>query len=379
MARKKKSCKGSEDECAGACGVDEAPVEPPETLDPRKTTEEDDDHHLHNSDSEVFDVKQKLQLQKNKSNLYIIKSYSFIDKSNVRRPQTLNIPQKLQEFENYHSMLLEEANSPVKVHKIKSKEKSVQCEKQDKLSKKPAKHNKLKKAKSTYDSYEDLQDYSDILRKPEVMFDCEGEGVSSSRKRPLTFPDNPGNKHKPVVKSKTMEDIETSPLIKRESFIRYSLQSIRRSFSSSKKYQISSSSSNSSASANCSSACSSSSSTSSTSSSSDTTNSFKKSKSKTKDKDKDKDKVKSQNVQVPEEPKYTVQTTIALEHSSCKEDEASLSSSSVPVVVLTSSSGLSTSSSSSSANSNSSNSNGLAVLKEEDEKDLQNPLERLVS
>ncbi|XP_073832676.1 uncharacterized protein [Musca autumnalis] len=361
MARKKKSTKENTEEEPGASAADATllclPPERPQrvSLDERQL--------FHASDSEVFDVKTQTQeLQKNKSNLYLIKSYSFIDKSNVRRPKNLNIPQKLQEFENYHTMLLEEA-SPVKESKARF-EKSTKKEKKSKSSKKAAKA-------AAYDLSEDLKEYQDILRNPKLILEYEGtptsKAGSSSRQRPLTI--NMDNPHKPLVKSKTTEDIETSPQMKRESFIRYSLQSIRRSFSSSKKYQISSSSSSSS-----SAACSSASSTSSSSSGAEN-NSFKKPKSKNKEKQK-----------LASEAPKDADCNLAQITSGC--DENNLMESQVAKEVMQASSCCSTvdnaNNTTLNCNSNTpltlaatanasaaSNAAGLAVLQEEDEKDLQ--------
>ncbi|XP_075156983.1 uncharacterized protein LOC142230228 isoform X1 [Haematobia irritans] len=384
MARKKKSLKNSpETEEPKAYGFDKAHHSLPTTLalgSRHDVDDADDDekkHMQHASDSELCDIK---QLEKNKSNLYIIKSYSFIDKTNTRRPKSLNIPKKRDEFDIFHNLLVDdEESSPVaKEEKHKTIEKSKKSEKQ---AKKSSKLSKMKKSKSTYDSTEDLEEFQDILRRPAVILECEVSGDSC--KRPLTFVlDNP---HKPVGKSKTMEDIETPPLIKRESFIRHSLQSIRRSFSSSKKYQISVSSSS-----NTSSACSSASSTSSSSSSSDQQiNSLKKSKSK---KTKDKTKlVKSSELTTPKNEKSKTKSEQnrfmdpAPENSSSSIAVKNLEIQSQPIVVIsspTTSSNMALQSSTNSAAitpTSATSSNGLAVLREEDEKDLQNPIERSTS
>uniref|UniRef100_A0A1I8N1I3 GRAM domain-containing protein n=1 Tax=Musca domestica TaxID=7370 RepID=A0A1I8N1I3_MUSDO len=335
MARKKKTPHDVEEE-PGACSADAvlvglAPPERPQrsSLDERQL--------FHASDSEVFDVKTKTGLQKNKSNLYLIKSYSFIDKTNSRRPTSLNIPQKLQEFENYHTLLLEEA-SPVK-----EKEKPKKKEKMEKSS--ASKKNKAAAKKDKLVDPEDLKEYQHILRNPKLILEYEAQPCTSSRKRPLTISvDNP---HKPVVKSKTTEDIETSPQMKRESFIRYSLQSIRRSFSSSKKYPISSSSSSSSA------ACSSASSTTSSGSSGPENgpNSFKKPKSKTKEKQKHAENIVVKDMDSGCEENNLVENLISIEVTqppgSCTTNN--------PLTLAASAS----------------NAAGLAVLQEEDEKDLQ--------
>ncbi|XP_013104657.2 uncharacterized protein LOC106085140 isoform X1 [Stomoxys calcitrans] len=391
MARKKKSPKeaAAVKDDSGACGIDNNLLGLPHSL---HRCSKDDNLMLHASDSELSEIK---QLEKNKSNLFLIKSYSFIDKTNARRPNSLNIPQKLQEFENYHTLLLEESSpvTPLKEDHHKAKEKFKETKKN---SKKSSKLGKMKKSKSTYDSLEDLSEFQDILRKPTVILDCEPSGDSS--KRPLTFVvDNP---HKPVVKSKTMEDI--APLIKRESFIRHSLQSIRRSFSSSKKSQISSSSSN-----NSSSACSSASSTSSSSSSGGDPqgNSLKKSKN---HKNKDKTKIASEQNNSKEDaikatPKrngeYKTHANEPELHNCNQqlmiENTLKASMPQQPIVVISSPSPASSMAClaahvtlnapnampANSNNNNNSNNNAviLAVLQEEDEKDLQNPLERSTS
>lgn len=377
MARKKKSLKDSQESVE-----DPMPGDMHTTVsNARVIKDEDDNAMLHTSDSEIFDAKKKTQLQKNKSNLFLIKSYSFIDKSNVRRPKVVNIPQKLHDFENYHSMLKDEI-SATELNCTDKQRKAM--EKFEKSSKK-SKHNKLKKSKSTYDSTEDLQEFRDILRKPSVILEDE---VSASSKRPLTFQSE--KPHRPVVKSKTMEDIDTSPHIKRESFIRHSLQSIRRSFSSSKKYNISTSSSSAVASASSasSSSAASSSASSSSSSCSDTSGSMKKPKTKKNNSNNQKLKDKEHMEDV-----YKISPRVALQNGeipayNCPQQSDFMDTTSPdikhattphpPLDFASSASSSSCCSSTSTSSSSSAASAGLSVLQEEDEKDLQNPPERFV-
>lgn len=159
---------------------------------------------LHSSDSEVMELHKSIKLQKTKRNLFLIKSYSFIDKAN---------------------------NSNKTKNTLKTNAEEYVTKQIDKNSKEN-KPKKIKKSKSSYDSTEDLSDIQDILRKHERL-------ELPSSKRPLSLPLQP--QHGKLSKSKTLDDcdLSSSPVSppKRESFLRHSFQSIRRSFSSSKKYQ----------------------------------------------------------------------------------------------------------------------------------------------
>ncbi|TMW48033.1 hypothetical protein DOY81_006897 [Sarcophaga bullata] len=207
------------------------------------------------SDSELMDLK---NYEKNKSNLFLIKSYSFIDKTNNKRKtqQQYGKPPKLKEIKFNDKFTKNVSSMEVKNFKNTEQEKIVKlCEKPEK-PKKPPKLKKMKKAKSTHDSTENLHELQQLLRRPTppsiVLQDEE------NAKRPLSLPPATANhNHKPVAKAKTLDDIET-PRLKRDSFLRHSLQSIRRSFSSSKKstnpsHISCSSNSSSSSSSNCSS------------------------------------------------------------------------------------------------------------------------------
>lgn len=193
------------------------------------------------SDSELMALKQKLNLEKNKSNLFLIKSYSFIDKTNNKKPLKLKKQNTIEQCENLtESRDLKEAKDQLdlkKKGKNKTDKKTKLENKDEKLEKpkKPPKLKKIKKSKSTYDSTENLQDLQDLLRKPSIIMEDE-EHISSSKTplRPQSLP-LAKREHKVVTKAKTLDDIET-PRLKRDSFLRHSLQSIRRSFSSSKKH-----------------------------------------------------------------------------------------------------------------------------------------------
>ncbi|XP_037814831.1 uncharacterized protein LOC119605661 [Lucilia sericata] len=215
------------------------------------------------SDGELMELKQKLNLEKNKSNLFLIKSYSFIDKTNNKRPSSvINVKAKLQEFDKFQQKTLStEQNVEKEESKSKSKKssKSKQFQKGEEKKekpKKPPKLKKMKKSKSTHDSTENLEDFQELLRKPSVIL--EDEVKTAQVARPQSLPVSQ-NQHRSVIKSKTLDDIET-PRLKRDSFIRHSLQSIRRSFSSSKKHNnnisFTSSSSSSSSASSSSSGCS---------------------------------------------------------------------------------------------------------------------------
>lgn len=205
------------------------------------------------SDSELMDLK---NYEKNKSNLFLIKSYSFIDKTNNKRKiqQQYGKAPKLKEIQFNDKFTRNVSSMEVKNCKNTEQDKIVKpCEKPEK-PKKPPKLKKIKKAKSTHDSTENLHELQQLLRRPTppsiVLQDTDND------KRPLSLPPITAN-HKPVAKAKTLDDIET-PRLKRDSFFRHSLQSIRRSFTSSKKstnpsHISCSSNSSSSSSSNCSS------------------------------------------------------------------------------------------------------------------------------
>lgn len=222
------------------------------------------------SDSELMDLK---NYEKNKSNLFLIKSYSFIDKTNSKKriQNGGNSMMQLKEIQmngNFTRNIMENRNEKTmknsKQEKIvKTLEKPEKPEKSEK-SKKPPKLKKLKKAKSTHDSTENLYELQQLLRKrPPATPSIILQDVNNA-KRPLSLPitanhhpNHHNHNHKPVAKAKTLDDLET-PRLKRDSFLRHSLQSIRRSFSSSKKSTNSShiscsSNSSSSSSSNCSS------------------------------------------------------------------------------------------------------------------------------
>ncbi|XP_065364331.1 uncharacterized protein DDB_G0284459-like isoform X1 [Calliphora vicina] len=210
------------------------------------------------SDGELMDLKKKFNLEKNKSNLFLIKSYSFVDKTNNKRPTTtttqhnLNVKQKLEEFDKFHSQMLDNTTkcNKNKTHKTNKQQKQMEKTEKPEKPKKPPKLKKMKKSKSTHDSTENLQELQELLRKPSVILEDEVNSTNPKRPQSLIVTQN---QHHTVIKSKTLDDIET-PRLKRDSFIRHSLQSIRRSFSSSKKYQnnisFTSSSSSSSSSSN---------------------------------------------------------------------------------------------------------------------------------
>ncbi|KAM7348382.1 uncharacterized protein ACRADG_007715 [Cochliomyia hominivorax] len=218
----------------------------------QQTTAAEQKFQQHQSDSEVMALKQKLSLEKNKSNLFLIKSYSFIDRTNNKPALELQKQNTLPESEEKSSLDLINSKE-IKENKRKSKSKSNTKleDKPGKLEKpkKPPKLKKIKKSKSIYDSMENLQDLQDLLRKPSIIPEDEEHKIMP---RPQSMPVTQSG-HRVIIKAKTLDDIET-PRLKRDSFIRHSLQSIRRSFSSSKKYSNNISITSSSSSSNSSSA-----------------------------------------------------------------------------------------------------------------------------
>ncbi|XP_023304408.2 serine-rich adhesin for platelets-like [Lucilia cuprina] len=282
MARKKKALKDLKEHKNNTTTIEEqtaaaaaaALQDPNSLLMPQKKRNSFDENLLqqkqqqnftqYQSDGELMELKQKLNLEKNKSNLFLIKSYSFIDKTNNKRPSSIiNVKEKkfreFDKFQQQHNVEKEESKEETKEESKSKSKKSAKSklvqkgEEKKEKPKKPPKLKKMKKSKSTHDSTENLEEFQELLRKPSVIL--EDEVKTEMTKRPQSLPVSQ-NQHRSVIKSKTLDDIET-PRLKRDSFIRHSLQSIRRSFSSSKKHNnninfISSSSTSSSSSSSCS-------------------------------------------------------------------------------------------------------------------------------
>ncbi|XP_050331473.1 serine-rich adhesin for platelets-like isoform X1 [Bactrocera neohumeralis] len=177
------------------------------------------------SDSHI----ERLNAQKNESKLFLIKSYSFIDKS----LKSHALPQKSkQRAENFTSFRHIDA---LLLHAATAKPPASAKNEQNKTNAK-AKAQKCKAHKTDSDEDEDLRA---LLRHPSVIM----EGVESEMHvRPKSMPSaamtntrpppDPAASPPPTGKSNKSKQND----FKRESFLRHSLQSIRRSFSSHKKF-----------------------------------------------------------------------------------------------------------------------------------------------
>ncbi|XP_054731246.1 serine-rich adhesin for platelets-like isoform X2 [Anastrepha obliqua] len=171
-----------------------------------------------NSDSHIA----RLKAQKNQSNLFLIKSYSFIDKSlkNHALPQkSKSTLDNLSSLRQTGALLLDDTHTGKAFENAKA-----------------ANNKKKTKSKQSNDSVADLRP---LLRHPSVI--AEGV-VSETPVRPKSLP-IPAAAH-----SHTQPDSVAPPLrhnksdkcvpnvFKRESFLRHSLQSIRRSFRAHTKF-----------------------------------------------------------------------------------------------------------------------------------------------
>lgn len=166
----------------------------------------------------------RLNAQKNQSKLFLIKSYSFIDKSlrNHALPRKPKQPtENVARFRQVDALLLDAAPE-----KPQANAKNL-----DKIN---AKVKKCKANKT--DSDDDLRA---LLRHPSVIM----EGVVSEvQVRPKSMPSTAmTTTRKPPDPAAPPPPTETSNKskqndFKRESFLRHSLQSIRRSFSAHKKF-----------------------------------------------------------------------------------------------------------------------------------------------